>query len=110
MKKTFLLTAVCLAMIGLSGCTTRELINGELISFSEIDFAKTRFKKGRACANYLFPTKLPFTDGWVGFHLGGEARVLDAISDARINKVLFMESVMENYIILGRECIDVYGQ
>lgn len=108
--KKLLLTAVCVAMLGLGGCVSREFYSGEMMSLSDVRFAQTRFKKGRSCSNYLFPTKLPFVEGWVGIPLGGEARTLAAIQDGHINKVEFMERTSEWYFILAKECIDVYGE
>ena len=109
--KKLLLSAVCVAMLGLGGgCTHRELEAGPLMSLSDVRFAQTRFKKGRSCSNYLFPVQLPFVEGYTGIPLGGEARTLAAIQDARINKVEFMERTSEWYFIFAKECIDVYGE
>ena len=108
--KKLLLGLVCASMIGLSGCISRDFVAGELMSLSDVRFTQTRFKKGRSCSNYLFPMRVPFVDGWVGIPLGGEARVLSAIQDGRINKVEFMEETSEWYFILAKQCYDVYGE
>lgn len=110
MKKTLLLGLLCASIIGLNGCVSRTFEAGELMSLSDVRFAQTRFKRGRSCSNYLFPMKIPFVEGWVGIPLGGEARTLSAIQNGRINKVQFMEHTSEWYFILGKECIDIYGE
>ncbi len=103
MKKTFLLTAICLAMFGLSGCVRHELSLAHTTDISTVDFGATRFKKGTSCANYLFP----FIFG--GLPLGGEDRFLDAVQDGRISRVKFAENRETSYIVFGQRCIDVYG-
>lgn len=109
MKK---LLCFCLlaAAVGLSGCTSHKFHSGEMMNVSDVRFETTRFKKGRACENTLFPIRAPFVDGWFGIPLGGEARVLQAIKNGHLNKLEFMEETSEYYFILGKTCIDAYGE
>lgn len=100
MKKTLLLCSLILATFGLSGCVSHHLNGGYTTDIQSIDFARTRFKMGSACANYLFGV-IP---------LGGEDRFIQAVQNGRISRVQFTEDRTENYLILGRKCIDVYGQ
>ena len=98
------------ASLGLSGCVSHEFHGGELMSSSDVRFETTRFKKGRACENVLFRVRVPFVEGYAGIPLGGEARVLQAVKNGHINKLEFLEKTSEYYIILGKTCIDAYGE
>ena len=102
--KKLLLGLVCASMIGLSGCVSYEQDVHHTTDISNVNFATTRFKRGTACSNYLFP--------WFfrGIPLGGDARLLKAVQNGRISKVSFTENRNTNFIIFGQRCIDVYGQ
>lgn len=106
----FLLSALIAATITLGGCTYHKFESGEMMSVSDVNFATTRFRHGRACGNILFPMRVPFVDGYAGIPLGGEARVLSAIKNGGINKVEFAEHTEEWYVVFAKECIDVYGE
>ncbi len=100
MKKSVLGAVLLSAMLGLTGCVSHHMNGGFTTDIQTVDFAHTRFRMGSACANYLFGV-IP---------LWGEDRFIQAVQNGRISKVQFTEDRVENYIIFGRKCIDVYGQ
>ena len=108
--KKLLVLGLLAGMLGLSACTSHKFQGGEFMSVSDVRFETTRFKKGRACENTLLPVKLPWADGYFGIPLGGEARVLQAIRNGHINKLEFMEETTEYYVLVGRVCMDAYGE
>ena len=110
MKKIMTFCGMAALLVGLTGCVTHDLVGGELMSLSDVQFRNTRFRHGRSCTNLLFPVRVPFADGWMGIPLGGQARTLTAIQEGRINKVEFMEKTTEYYVLVGRVCTDVYGE
>ncbi len=110
MKKIMMFCGMAALLVGLTGCVTHDLVGGELMSLSDVQFRNTRFRHGRSCTNLLFPVRVPFADGWMGIPLGGQARTLTAIQEGRINKVEFMEKTTEYYVLVGRVCTDVYGE
>ena len=81
------------------------LNTGHIADIQSIDFANTRFRRGSACAHYLFPN-----DWFGGIPLGGEDRFLSAVQNGRISRVAFTEKRSTNFVIFGQKCIDVYGQ
>ena len=105
-----LLAGLLATSLGLSGCISHTFHGGELMPASDVRFETTHFRKGRACENTLFPIRLPWVDGWFGIPLGGEARILQAIKNGHINKLEFMEETSEYYILIGKTCIDAYGE
>ena len=99
MKKGFLLTAVCLAMIGLSGCTVRYAPVLHESNLQNIDLGSGRIRKGSACANTI-----------LFFGPFGDNGIVTAAQNGRIRKILIQEQRVENYFLVGRICTDVYGE
>ena len=99
MKKNVLFAALVMATLGLTGCVSHHFNGGYTTDIQSIDFAHTRFRLGSACRNYV-----------LGIPFGGEDRFIQAVQNGRISKVQFTEDRVENYLIFGRKCIDVYGQ
>ena len=108
--KKLMAVALLAGMVTLGGCVSHKFQGGEFMPVSDVRFETTHFKKGRACENTLFPIKLPWADGYFGIPLGGEARVLQAIRNGHINKLEYMEETTEYYFLIGRVCMDAYGE
>ena len=97
MKKLFLSFA---ASALLSGCAFSTPI-ANTTDLSKVDFSNSyEFKQGSDCSYSLFGI-LPVTPG---------ARFIDAVQDANLTKVHFVEHGYEFYLLFGRHCVRVYGE
>ena len=96
MKKLFL---SFVAAAFLSGCTFTPITN--MTDLSKVDFSNSyEFKEGTDCSYTLFGL-LPITSG---------ASFIEAVKDANLTKVNFVETGYEHYLLFGRKCIRVYGE
>lgn len=100
MKKAFSLIAVLLLLaVAVSGCvSTRFTPVSNGISLNEVDFLQVK-KSGESCASYILGFIGPF----------GEYSLKKAIDNGRISKVDLVEYKNANFIIVSKECVEVYG-
>ncbi len=88
------------ALTVLSGCAYVTPVSNTT-DLSKVDFSNSyEFKQGADCS-YSLLGLLPVTPG---------ARFIEAVQDANLTKVNFVESGYEYYLLFGRHCIRVYGE
>lgn len=97
MKKLFLFLT---CIIALSGCSATHAPSLHTIEIKDVDFSKAdQIKEGKSCGVSLFGLIGPF----------GDAKLVDAIKDGNISKVVSYDVNYRHFILFSRSCFRAYG-
>lgn len=85
----------------MSACSFSSTPMSNTVNLSNQDFSNPEtIKEGSSCSYYLFGILGPF----------GDKKIVDAIKDGGITKVMAVDYSIGYYIIVGSSCINVYGR
>ena len=93
------------AVIGLAflavGCSIQNSPAINSVDLTKVDFSTAEaFKEGEACGVYILGLFGPF----------GDARIIDAVKSANIEKVSVVDYRSEYYVLFSKNCVVVYGE
>ena len=95
----YLLGALCFLFVGLAGCSIRYTPVLHESNLQNIDLGSGRLRKGTACADTI-----------LFFGPFGDNGIIKAAQNGRIRRILIQEQRVENYVLFGKICTDVYGE
>ena len=95
-----LITVIALAFL-VGGCSIQNSPAINSVDLTKVDFSTAEaFKKGEACGVYILGLFGPF----------GDARIIDAVKSANIEKVSVVDYRSEYYVLFSKNCVVVYGE